>query len=230
MIDLLYPLGSGSMCSDQELRYSLRSVDRYLLNLGRVVVVGERPEWLRNVDYLDVLDVRGSPYASVGRKLRSAIEAGMVGDRFALMNDDFFLLAPVAEILPAHRGPLAQTAKPGRKRVSRYQSLCIATAIWLSGQGIAQPLDYGLHQPMMVETAAALEVLRRMPENLLFRSAYGNLHSIGGQQQLDVKRFWRWEGDPTGVYLSTCPRVVLTHGFRCWARSAYHTPSRFEAA
>jgi len=39
-VDVVYPLSNGSHWDNNELRYSLRSLEKYALNLGRVFVVG----------------------------------------------------------------------------------------------------------------------------------------------------------------------------------------------
>ena len=56
MIDFLYVLGSGSEYNNLELRLSLRSIDKYAHNLGRVFIVGEKPDWIKNVIHIPVKD------------------------------------------------------------------------------------------------------------------------------------------------------------------------------
>jgi len=56
MIDVVYPLGSGSAWDNNELRYSLRSLENNLLDLGRVFVVGQRPPWLVEAVHIPMED------------------------------------------------------------------------------------------------------------------------------------------------------------------------------
>lgn len=51
-IDVMYPLGNGSIWNDNELRYSLRSMHLHFPNLGRVWIVGHKPDWLTNVEHI----------------------------------------------------------------------------------------------------------------------------------------------------------------------------------
>ncbi len=45
-MDLMYPLGTGSSWENNELKYSLRSMEKNLPQLGKVFIVGHRPHWL----------------------------------------------------------------------------------------------------------------------------------------------------------------------------------------
>lgn len=233
-MDLIYPLGTGSAWSDNELRYSLRSVERHLPHLGRVVIVGEHPPWLRNVTHLAVPDDRhSSKLANSAWKVRRAIEEGLVGNRFVLMNDDFLLLEDVTEIPPAHRGTIRANIARHTTRTGYYFTAMQRMNELMRQRGYVDALDYELHQPMVFDTLPALLVLIDMQaifgaQGALFRSAYGNLAAIGGEPRADCKVFRRWTSPPRGPYCSTDNRVVLTHNFRAWVRERYPTPSRFE--
>jgi hypothetical protein len=53
----------------------------------------------------------------------------------------------------------------------------------LQDLGIPEPLDYEMHIPMKLDKQGLSEAL----EFLQFRSAYGNLNYVGGEQTTDVK-------------------------------------------
>jgi hypothetical protein len=71
-IDVVYPLGTGSVWQDNELRYSLRSLEKNFPDLGRVYVVGHKPDWLGNVEHIPFGDsqspnpIRSRPNRSCG--------------------------------------------------------------------------------------------------------------------------------------------------------------------
>ena len=48
MIDVLYIVGTGSHWNNYELRYSLRTLEKYGKNIGRVFVSGFNPVFLSN--------------------------------------------------------------------------------------------------------------------------------------------------------------------------------------
>lgn len=47
MVDIVYAVGKGSKdIDDKPLRWSLRSVEKFAKNVGRVIVAGYPPDWL----------------------------------------------------------------------------------------------------------------------------------------------------------------------------------------
>lgn len=86
---MLYILGKGSKHDNQELRWSLRSLEKYGRNVGRVVVVGYVPDWFRGeaiqTDFHASL-VQKNIWANV----ETAVRAELVCGRFILQADDHF--------------------------------------------------------------------------------------------------------------------------------------------
>uniref|UniRef100_A0A6M3K6I1 Glycosyltransferase n=1 Tax=viral metagenome TaxID=1070528 RepID=A0A6M3K6I1_9ZZZZ len=95
-VDVVYPLSNGSKWENNEIRYSLRSLEKHATNLGRVFVVTDKlPSWMRNVVHVKVLDQKGrNKDANIIDKIRAAIKAGM-SERFVFASDDQYLIAPV---------------------------------------------------------------------------------------------------------------------------------------
>lgn len=107
-IDVVYPLSKESRWQDNELRYSLRSLERNLVGLGRIFIVGHKPAWLTNVIHVPAADA--NPHnkdANIIDKLLLACHAG-VSDRFLFCSDDQLLLVPTnaADLRPYHIGCL----------------------------------------------------------------------------------------------------------------------------
>ncbi len=94
-VDVVYPLNNGSKWDNNEIRYSLRSLEKYAANLGRVFVVTEKlPPWMKNVVHVPVADTRGrNKDANIIDKIRGAIKAG-ISERFIFASDDQYLIAP----------------------------------------------------------------------------------------------------------------------------------------
>ena len=91
MIDVFYVLGSGSKWKNNELRYSLRSLEKYCKNVGQVYVIGENPGFLSDkVKYIKATDI-GSPACNHWYKVkRFFVETGL--DKGCYMMDDIFFI------------------------------------------------------------------------------------------------------------------------------------------
>lgn len=55
-VDVVICLGNGSHSDNDELRILLRSIERNARGIGRVVIAGHAPEWVQNVETLDMDD------------------------------------------------------------------------------------------------------------------------------------------------------------------------------
>lgn len=93
-MDVVYYLGKGSLENDDELRFSLRSLEKYMADLRKIFVVGEKPDWLEGVEHLTAFDEHKKEWRNVLLKVRQACSVASLSDEFLLMNDDFFALEP----------------------------------------------------------------------------------------------------------------------------------------
>ncbi len=94
-MDIVIALGTGSRWMDNELKYALRSIEAYLEGFdGKVVLVGEKPKWVRNVHHIAFEDVPGRKNFSIFQKIVTGSE-WIDSDDFIFWNDDHFLLKPL---------------------------------------------------------------------------------------------------------------------------------------
>ena len=96
-MDILYIVGKDSQTDDLELRCSLRSIEKYGKNVGKVYVVGNCPEWLSdNVIKLPCEDFNKdtstpTPKAqNIAKKLLYAVDNSDIGEEFLVSMDDHF--------------------------------------------------------------------------------------------------------------------------------------------
>ena len=100
-MDILYIVGNFSKCDDWEFRFSLRSIDKYGLNIGRVFLCGYCPDWLSD----DIIKIPYEiiPYTTAGEKNRNiykqiiyAVENTDIGINddgdFLISMDDHYIL------------------------------------------------------------------------------------------------------------------------------------------
>lgn len=88
MITVVYPL--TTQIDHSELKYSLRSIEKFLCPPFEVVIVSNHPpEWINNLTVIELPDVPGQPQYSVRRKIIAAMN---YTSEIFFMNDDIFLL------------------------------------------------------------------------------------------------------------------------------------------
>lgn len=194
-MDVLYYIGGGSRLNNDELRFSLRSLEKHCKDVDRVWIVGNKPAFLKNVEYLWVED-KYKWYTNAFMKTKAAIDAG-ISDEFLLMNDDFFMLDDfTAKDYPYyHRGDMPATP------INDYQKIIVNTRNFLAS--IDKPIKhYGVHCPIRIKG----ELYNKL-ENYFFepyspRCLYGNLF-CHGERVPDCKNKDFQSGNPTKCFSSS---------------------------
>jgi hypothetical protein len=234
VIDVAYLVRPGDR--NDELRLSLRSIAAHVPH-RRVVLAGHRPSFVDpdTVVHLATEQTPGAKYVNAFGNLEAICHADGLTDRVVLMNDDFYVLRPVAgEIPPMHRGTVAQHLEGLRRRriSSPYVDALVATGALLEADGHDEPLSYGVHVPLVIDRAAMAAVLERCRSignlTLHLRTLYGNTAGIGGARIVDPKiRF-----APTGAQLA---RPYLSTSDQGWSLARrplerlFPAPSPYEA-
>lgn len=95
-MDMLYIIGNGSKHDNQELRWSLRSLEKYGRNVGNIAVVGDPPDWLSP----EVMTLKTDNHfrivqKNIWRNVMAAVDAGLVTGEFLLQCDDHFFVKEV---------------------------------------------------------------------------------------------------------------------------------------
>lgn len=95
-MDVVYIVGNGSRWGNNELRYSLRSIEKFGIGLGRVFIFGSIPYFINRarVTCVEMQDNAGVPAKNVYLKIKSAIESDIVPGRFLISSDDHFFVRP----------------------------------------------------------------------------------------------------------------------------------------
>lgn len=214
-MDAVYVLGRGSGWRDRELLYSLRSLSVYITGVTRVVVVGHRPPWLRDVLHLPLGDPHGYKERNIYEKLLLACRDPRLSPRVLFLNDDHVAGAPgAAAAVPDYRGrellALARHLAPGSYRLALEN-----THRRLRERGHST-WNFDVHAPMVVDRAAFVAAMTSYDwsEKFVMKSLYANTVGLAGTPYLDVKlarghtmaelvrilrgRAW-WSHGPTGL-------------------------------
>lgn len=93
MMDILYILGPGSQHDNIELRYSLRSIDHFGKNVGRVFICGpELPSFINQEEVIFIQhdDEKSAKHHNILAAIEYAVLNNSIGDEFLLSSDDHF--------------------------------------------------------------------------------------------------------------------------------------------
>lgn len=96
-MDILYIVGTGSKWDNNELRYSLRSIDKYGINVDRVFIVGEKPDFVSGeITHIPCADRYSmtKKHNNIHQKIAVAMGTGLLGDHFLISSDDHFYCKP----------------------------------------------------------------------------------------------------------------------------------------
>ncbi|RZJ71089.1 hypothetical protein [Flavobacterium sp.] len=186
----LYVLGNGSPFLNSELLYSLRTLERHALGIDRVVVVGEKPNF---IDYSKVVhapfkDTLNNKEYSIASKIYHACEKGLVDGDFFFCNDDFFFTQDfLATVFPFfQKGALYAGFNP-----RGYDEYLKHTRDFLIAQK-KEFFHFDVHTPIIYNSEKFIALkdaweYSRKTIGLVVKSTYCNMYGINGPEYKDVK-------------------------------------------
>lgn len=170
----MYPLAVQSDYT--ELKYSLRSVEKFVSPKEVIIVGTNLPSWIDNVTQITVSDKSNKKQFNIRRKIMAALE---YTEEILYLSDDVYVLR--ANNFPYYSiGNLKNNAGIG----------CKATHDQL--KALKKPtINFNGHQPMIFDRRfKQIEVLS---SDVLPKSAYCNLIGIKGVPSADCKVFGKAE-------------------------------------
>lgn len=215
---------------NDELRFSLRSLQANMPEAESVWIVGHKPPWVKGVQFIP-----GNRWPTKERNVYDNVR--LICDHpdmppgVVVMNDDFIALQPAVPEM-AYRSTLASHIDSLRTR-GPWRTSLVHTRDWLTEQGINGLLSYELHRPFPIVTKLMAQVLEEaahvdpaVPPQ--WRTLYGNRWACAGRLDTDGKVYGGSSPVPSGPWLSTTdvsfqqPRVLNR------LRSTFPKPSRWE--
>lgn len=186
-MDLVYIVRNGD--NNPDLRYSLRSVAKFV-KCDKVWIVGYKPKWVGNVEYIKVTQGPDKWQNSVNNII-AACESDDISDNFVLMNDDFFAIKPVEDLEKSCNVALGsldeKIAEYKKYRSGWYNGFRYAEEL-LKKMNIPEPYyDYESHSPIIINKQKFLDFIHRKeiqdfmktPTKVLHkRSIYKNIYKI----------------------------------------------------
>lgn len=188
-MDVLYVLGTGSKFNNEELKFSLRSLERHGKNLGRVIIIGEKP------DFIDYSKIEHYPFIESGvkeyriaAKIMFACENNIVTGNFMFCNDDFFFIKSFdTNNYPFYNKGALLVGAPR----TPYQQHLMITRDFLESKG-KKTKHFDVHTPIIYncEKFMALRDCWESSKNsigMTVKSIYCNMYGFLGMPYHDIK-------------------------------------------
>ena len=242
-MDFVCVLGKGSKWGDNELRFTLRAIQKYAQNYDKIVIVGEKPDWIQNVLHIPCSDIY-SPYenadANIVLKVMAAVYHPEVSDDFIFINDDELFLAPqdVSKIEWLHKGQMInfrnETWTRGFWRLRLHRTMRTLVEKKLT------TFHYDNHLPVHMNKKKFLECMSSFDfgDNIGYtiNSMYGNFHKVKGTRLINHKIRVFGPLTKKSIEDGVKGRLYMTyndHGLNQalidWLHLNYPTPSKYEA-
>lgn len=189
-LDVLYIVGYGSVCFNQELMYSLRSLEKYCSGYNRIFITGECPNFVKKstIVYTEAKDI-GCRAINHWWKVNETINKTDISERFVLMYDDIFFCQKtnLSEYPWYYRGELSKDPPK-----NLYQMMMSKTREYLKDNH-RPTKNYACHFPCIYgkknfsSMAPAFEELIKDNLGMSVRNIYGNYFIHGGVKRDDIK-------------------------------------------
>jgi len=246
VIDVVYPLGRGSKWGNAEIRYSLRSLEKYSLEDGyRVFVVGEKPACLdwKKVGHIPFTETKAKEI-NILEKALAAAKDERVSDEFFFINDDYFFLNPFSmkEFPYYHKGNIRTQPwgkKPDKEIKHVYDRMVKMTADVLEKDGFGT-FHYDIHTPHRLLKRWVIEAYEHY-KNVLPRTERGmaclttilNHACVAGTHKVDTKLHgkdldWLKKNKGKELMFSIFDTAQIPE-FRAYMDTLYPEKSYFEA-
>lgn len=187
--DLVY---LSTRSSNGELTFSLRAVEQYGINFGKVIVVGYLPKNLKPDIYIPQHNNKGW-YKSrdMFEKINLAAQHPDVAENFIRMSDDYFFSEPIDfATMPTYRRDCDLFVHGSMHLNNKNNMVATETAKALQAKGIPI-ISYDLHVPMPMTKTGFKQIAKEFdwtkPLSLALRSVYGNYHKKLGIVRKDIK-------------------------------------------
>lgn len=187
MYDIVYILKKD--VKPDELRYSLRSVCANF-PYNKIWFYCGKPEGITPDEYVPFEQQGVMTWEKTTSTVKAICKNNRITKDFWLFNDDFFIMKPIEDMPTYYDRTLYRRIQQIEKRrqgaSSLYSMQLRFTRDALQGEGY-KTFNYAVHMPMLINRAKALAVINKYPKLHMFRSVYGNVYNVGGEQHADVK-------------------------------------------
>ena len=163
-IDVVYPLGTGSNWDDNELRFSLRSIQKHLKDIRNVIIIGSRkPSWLDTSKVVWIWQddtLQNNADGNIINKVLRACRLDFLSNKFLFINDDHLILKDMraAHIAFYHKGDLINNHKHLTKTGNVWIQRALRTGEKLKSEN-KPTIHFDCHTPVMIDKKRFPEIM-----------------------------------------------------------------------
>jgi hypothetical protein len=239
--DVLYILGFGSPWGDRELRFSLRSLERHVKNVGRVFVVGENPGFLTSeAIFKQCSDPSENREFNIASKIFHACQRTDISEDFLFVNDDHIFVGEAdAEAYPNYW--FDQMVGAESKAISaRYRDSIKSTREMLEKAGHPTRF-YDIHTPIVYNRKKFTDMIgvwqksASLRNGYVVKSAYANWNHVAPGPETHDLKFHKANGEQhvrdtiAGRHVFSFGDGALITGVSAFLYSEFPTRSKYES-
>lgn len=193
MTDIVYLLGSGSQWENNEIRYSLRSVEKHLSGVGKLYVIGYCPDFLDAVHVAveDFPNANLTKAVNIKNKIVATCGIHELSDKFLVFSDDYFLLKdfPAGEYPYFYRGTLEEGMR--QPAISSLYRRVYGNTIKVLNDHNLPTKHFNVHAPILYDKTITKQAFEIADWNTMLgfmsKSIYCNYTKQEGVYQTDCK-------------------------------------------
>lgn len=158
----------------EELRFSIRSLEKFFSSMTNVVVIGDKPKWYKG-EHIFARDIDSRKEFSMFYKVMLAAQTLKV-DKFLYTTDDHFVLKPIYSDLPNYYSGTCE-----------YMALTNASGRYRRQYKNCPPgwLNYDIHVPIVMKPFTWSSYSKETDTPI--KSTYANQAGIEGTELKDCK-------------------------------------------
>jgi hypothetical protein len=234
LIDVVYIFGKGSPWQNNELRYSLRSVEKNLRYYRNVFLIGAKPDFIGpEVIEVPYKDVYANKQRNIMSKILRACNDSRISQEFMLFNDDYFLLEPTEA--PTYPYYFDKDLKTKSNEYSNAYKNCIDETIQaLQGK---DGRHFDIHKPIIYNKLKFKAMVAIYDWNVRYgyivKSMYCNHNNIQGVQMADNKINYPYRAElieqiNTGQPMFSIGDKALNQAMKAYIMKKFPNKSSFE--
>jgi len=232
---IVIPL-SKSTCDFIDLKYCLRSIDKYVKGYENIIIIGEKPKGIKGIGVLPFHETFSEVHKD--RNILGKIQYACIQDRitedFVFMNDDhiFTKETDITNYPFYHKGELTEALNS----TGTYKLTMRHTLEYLQDNA-KSTFNYDTHCPIIYNKQKFLATFEPIDFDIPFgygiKSMYGNLNDVEGEYMPDCKFTGKNTKEEVrercvGRHIISCNETSLRHGLGDYLKEILPHKSIFE--